>query len=126
MHVGIIGGGIAGLIAAYQLSKQGVRVTLFERARRLGGLAGSFEMEDSHEIEKYYHFICKTDEAYFELQRELGLSPRLRWVTTDMGLFYNGSLYTLGDPMSLLAFPHLPARDKIRFAWVTMLAKLRG
>ena len=56
---------------------------------------------------------------------ELGITERLHWRTTDMGLFHDGDLYTFGDPLSLLQFPHLGMRDKIRFAITTASAKLR-
>ena len=65
MHVGIIGGGVAGLVATYELCKTGIKVTLFEREATLGGLASSFAIDGSHEIERYYHFICKPDRPYF-------------------------------------------------------------
>lgn len=126
MNVAIIGGGIAGLVAAHELSKSGAGVTLLERAPRLGGLAGSFAVAPGQEIEKYYHFLCKGDTAYFALLDELGLRSRLRWVTTDMGFFYDGRLYPFGDPLSLLAFPHLSVSDKARFAWTTLKARRRG
>jgi len=38
-HVNIIGGGIAGLLAATELSRNGAKVTLFESAAELGGRA---------------------------------------------------------------------------------------
>ena len=41
-HIGVIGGGIAGLTAAYRLAKAGHRVTLWEREPRLGGQAAAF------------------------------------------------------------------------------------
>jgi len=126
IHVGIIGGGIAGLVAGYDLAKAGVHVTLLERNQRLGGLAGSFVIQPGLEVEKYYHFICKPDRPYLEILRELGLESRVRWTTTEMGLFYHGALYTLSDPFSLLAFPHLTWMDKARFSWSTLLAKFRN
>ena len=41
MNIGIVGGGVAGLTAAYELAKRGIPCTIYERAREVGGLAGS-------------------------------------------------------------------------------------
>jgi uncharacterized protein with NAD-binding domain and iron-sulfur cluster len=75
-RVGIIGGGIAGLVAAYELAKAGLAVTVIESSGKLGGLAASFAIEDGHEIEKYYHFICKPDRTYFQMLQELDTDER--------------------------------------------------
>ena len=42
-RVGIIGAGIAGLAAAYDLTRQGCAVTIFEGAAVAGGLASGFK-----------------------------------------------------------------------------------
>src|SRR5262245_19200519 len=84
LHVGIIGGGVAGLVAAWHLARAGRRVTIFERAPRLGGLAGSFVIEPGCAIEKYYHFLCRGDRGYLDQIDRLGLRSQLRWVETDM------------------------------------------
>ncbi|MCH6556499.1 MAG: FAD-dependent oxidoreductase, partial [Chloroflexi bacterium] len=42
--VGIIGGGVAGLTAAYRLLQKGHRVHLFEAGPSLGGLVRTFEI----------------------------------------------------------------------------------
>ena len=55
-------------------------------------------------IEKFYHFICKTDFDTFELLGELQLSDKLIWKNTSMGYFIDGKLYKWGDPFSLLFF----------------------
>lgn len=125
MRVAVVGGGIAGLVAARELAGGGAAVTVFERAPRLGGQAGSFELAPGVHVERYYHFICKGDTGYLRMLDELQLSEQLRWRTTDMGLFYDGTLHTFGDPLSLLRFPHLSVRDKIRFARTTAAARLR-
>jgi protoporphyrinogen oxidase len=125
VRTAVIGGGIAGLVAAYDLSAAGAAVTVFERAPQLGGQAASFEVAPGEAIERYYHFICKGDSGYQQMLAELGIAHRLRWRTTSMGLYYRGELHSLGDPLSLLAFPHLGVRDKARFAWTTAAAKLR-
>ncbi len=121
----VIGGGIAGLVAARDLGRAGADVTVLERAPRLGGQAASFSIGPGQEIERYYHFVCMGDTGYQQLLAELGIADRLRWRVTDMGLFLDGELHTLGDPLSLLRFPHLRLRDKVRFARTTAAAKFR-
>ena len=123
IRVGILGGGIAGLVAAYELSKTGIKVVILEKSERLGGLAGSFSIDNENEIEKYYHFICKPDNHYLDMMSELGIKSRLRWNSTKMGLVYNNELSTFGDPFSLIIFPYLSLIDKIKFAWTTFKTK---
>src|SRR5688572_8677757 len=40
----VLGGGPAGVMAAHRLAQAGRAVTLLERGRRVGGMAGSFEL----------------------------------------------------------------------------------
>jgi protoporphyrinogen oxidase len=122
MRVGIIGGGAAGLSAGYHLSRNGAEVTLFERDKTLGGLAGSFELDGGY-VEKFYHFICLPDKVYLETLDELGLTPRLKWKYTGMGHFYQNKLYSFGRPQDLLLFPHFTWRDRIQFALRIMRIK---
>ena len=42
MRIGIIGGGVAGLAAAYELTKRGHFAEVFEQAPFLGGQASTF------------------------------------------------------------------------------------
>lgn len=44
-HVVVIGGGIAGLVAAHECAKVGLAVTLVEAGRRLGGTIGDAELD---------------------------------------------------------------------------------
>jgi protoporphyrinogen oxidase len=125
MRVAVIGGGIAGLVAARDLGRAGADVTVLERAPHLGGQAASSSIGPGQEIERYYHFICVGDTGYQRMLGELGIADRLRWRVTDMGLFLDGELHTLGDPISLLRFPKLALRDKARFALTTAKAKFR-
>lgn len=122
-HAGIVGGGIAGLVAGYELSRAGWQVTILERDPRLGGLASSFVTGSGQEIERYYHFICKPDKPYLEMIRELGLGHRLHWAVTKMGLFHGGQVHPIGDPVSLLGLPILSSGDKARLVWSAMMAK---
>ena len=45
-HVVILGGGLAGLACAYEIARQGLRVTVIEREPLVGGMAASFEEGD--------------------------------------------------------------------------------
>ena len=52
--VGIVGGGILGLTAAYRLARQGVRVSVFEASDNLGGLGGTFD-RGGYAVDRFYH-----------------------------------------------------------------------
>jgi protoporphyrinogen oxidase len=111
----IIGGGVAGLVAAYDLAKRGDRVVVCESHSEPGGLAASFTLAPGLRIENYYHFICRGDRDYLALLDELGLASSVKWRSTRMGLFYRGRCHSIGDPLHLLRFPHFSLTDKIRF-----------
>src|SRR6201996_7785980 len=110
----VIGAGPMGLMCAMELLKLGHHVDIYERDDRIGGMSASFDF-DGLEIERYYHFICKTDFPLFDLLAELGLSDTLRWTDTKMGFFYNGRLYKWGTPLALLAFDGLGLVSKFRY-----------
>lgn len=104
-----------GLMAAYELLKAGQQVSIHERDDRIGGMSATFDF-DGLAIERYYHFICRTDEPLFALLRETGLEDRLRWTDTKMGLYSDGRLYEWGTPQALLKFDRIGWIDKIRYA----------
>jgi len=115
----VVGGGIAGLTAALELSKRGRRVTLYEAAPFLGGQAGTFEIEGAR-LERFYHHLFTSDLDMQSLVDELGLQDRMLWIRPRMGLFHAGRVYEFGTPKSLLAFPHLSWPAKVRFGLVTV------
>lgn len=111
-----------GLMAAMELLKAGHQVDVYERDDRIGGMSADFDFGGLR-IERYYHFICKTDYPLFALLDELGLSGKLKWTDTKMGYYFNGKLYRWGSPTALLAFPHLGIIDKVRYALHVMYTK---
>lgn len=121
-HYAVIGSGPMGLMTAITLLDQGHRVDVYERDDRLGGMSASFDF-DGLDIERYYHFICKTDYPLFSLLDRYGLADELKWVDTKMGYFYDGALHPWGTPMALLKFPHLGLLDKFRYALHVMHTK---
>jgi protoporphyrinogen oxidase len=120
-RVAIIGAGIMGLAAAHRARQLGHDVDLYEAAPEAGGMAAHFMLGDVS-IERFYHFICKTDDPTFEMLAELGLSDQLRWVATTMGQFVHGKLYRWGDPIALLRFPHLSLIEKFRYGLMMFVA----
>ena len=122
LAIAVIGAGPMGLMCALELLKRGHSVDLYEHDDRIGGMSASFDF-DGLEIERYYHFICKTDYPLFELLNELGLSDRLRWADTRMGFYYNGRLNDWGTPQALLRFDGLDWISKIRYALHVMYTK---
>lgn len=115
LQIAVIGAGPMGLAAAHRLAQAGHRVTLLEADNRLGGMSAAFDF-DGLALERYYHFVCKTDEPLFATLREFGLQDKLRWRNTELGFYYQGRWYDWGRPDALLRFPHLSLVDKMRFA----------
>jgi len=118
----IIGSGPMGLMAALELLDRGHAVDIYERDDRIGGMSAAFDF-DGLSIERYYHFICKTDYPLFKLLDRLGLAEKLKWTDTKMGYFYDGRLYKWGSPIALLSFPHLGPISKLRYALHVMYTK---
>ncbi len=113
MRVAVLGGGIAGLTAAYRLSRQGARVVLYEASDRLGGLATWFDYKEMR-LDRYYHVILDSDSYLLELLDELELTADLRWAETRMGFFVRGRLFPFNSAMDLLCFRALRLIDRVR------------
>lgn len=114
MRVVVLGSGAMGLAAAYEAVRLGHEVTVLEADSQPGGMAAHFDF-GGLSIERYYHFICKTDFPTFDLLRDLGIEDRLQWRNTSMGLFTHGKLYEWGNPVALLRFPHMSLWEKLRY-----------
>lgn len=123
-RVAVVGAGAMGLAAAYHALKLGHQVTVFEGDRVAGGMAAHFDF-DGLSIERFYHFVCKADQATFDLLAELGISDRLIWRDTSMGYYVDGRHYRWGDPLALLAFPRLGLIDKLRYGLHMFLSTRR-
>jgi oxygen-dependent protoporphyrinogen oxidase len=76
VDVVIIGGGISGLSAAYELERRGVPFTLLESSPRLGGLIRT-EYLDGFTVEAGPESVLAQKPAALQLCEELGLGPRI-------------------------------------------------
>jgi protoporphyrinogen oxidase len=113
--VGIVGGGILGMTAAYRLAQEGVHVALFERAGDLGGLVGSFDF-DGRQVDRFYHVILPDDHRVVGLAEELGLGDRFRFRPTKVGFYDDGRLFSMTSPKEFLTFPVLRPWQRARLA----------
>jgi protoporphyrinogen oxidase len=109
----VLGAGPMGLAAAQRAVTLGHEVDLIEADGKAGGMAAHFDFSGVS-IERFYHFVCKSDAPTFELMAELGIGDRMRWVDTSMAYYTHGKVHKWGDPISLLTFPHLTLMEKIR------------
>jgi oxygen-dependent protoporphyrinogen oxidase len=75
-EVVIVGGGIAGLATAYELSRQRVSFVVLERASRAGGVILSEEV-DGYTIDGGPDSLLTQKPEGIELCEEIGLGPRL-------------------------------------------------
>lgn len=112
-RVVIIGAGAMGLAAAHRAAQLGHEVDLIEADSLPGGMAAHFDF-CGLSIERFYHFVCRSDEPTFKLMDELGIGGKMRWRPTSMGYFIKGKIHPWGDPFSLLRFPHLSLIAKVR------------
>ncbi len=113
MKVGIVGGGVAGMAAAYRLIQRGHQVALYEASPFLGGLVRTFEVGGGR-LESFYHHLFSTDTTIVRLIEELGLGDRLVWVDSKVGFYHGGRLYDFVTPLDLLRFTPAPLLDRVR------------
>ncbi|GAA0227084.1 NAD(P)/FAD-dependent oxidoreductase [Haladaptatus pallidirubidus] len=123
--IGIVGGGIAGLAAAYRLQQHDYDVQVFEASDDLGGLAATYETNGDR-IEKFYHHLSASEETIIDLIDELGLGDDLEWPIGKNAYYVDGVVHPLDKPWEILAYPHMSAYDKFRLALLTQEIDVRG
>lgn len=121
-RVCVVGGGFAGLTAAYELARRGIAVTVLEADAELGGLAGQFEV-GGQSVERFYHHWFTNDRDALDLVEELGLGARLEINPTHTGIYFANDFFKLSTPWDLLNFTPLPFADRIRLGVLALRAR---
>lgn len=123
--IGVVGGGVAGLAAAYRLQQRGHDVRVFEASEDLGGLAAVYETAGDP-IEKFYHHLSKSEETIVALAAELGLGEDVEWRIGENAYYVDGVVHPMDKPWEILSFPHWSLYDKFRLGMLTLDIDVRG
>jgi oxygen-dependent protoporphyrinogen oxidase len=99
-HVVVVGAGISGLAAAERLAAAGVRVTLVERAARVGGIVHT-ESVDGYTIERGPDVMVAAKPAARALAERVGVGDRLTGTAVRGGyVLLGGRLRRLPEGLS--------------------------
>jgi protoporphyrinogen oxidase len=125
-QVAVIGGGIGGLSAAYDLQRAGKRVTLFEAADHVGGLAAGFKLPHwDWSVERFYHHWFQSDQYILGLIDELGWSEKVHFPRPLTAMYHQEKFYPFDSIMAALLYPGLGwGINKIRFGLVGLYLRL--
>ena len=109
--IAVVGCGISGLSFAYYLS-QDYQIDLYEKFRNVGGLAQGFRIEDTY-LEAFYHHFFKSDIDLINLLTELGLQKEIIYCSSNVSIYYKGSIEPFSTARDLLLFNRLPFLSRI-------------
>ena len=125
-QIAIIGAGIGGMSAAYDLVRAGNEVTILEASDHVGGLAAGFkEPHWEWTVERFYHHWFASDEHILGLIDELGWSEKVIFPRPVTVMYYQGKFYPFDSVTAALMYPGLGwGINKIRFGLVGLYLRL--
>ena len=125
-RIAILGAGIGGMAAAYDLARAGHQVTIYEAADHVGGLASGFkEPHWDWSVEKFYHHWFATDEHILGLIDELGWHDRVLFPRPYTVMYHQGKFYPFDSIVNAIKFPGLGwGLNKARFGLVGLYLRL--
>ncbi|MEN6408547.1 MAG: NAD(P)/FAD-dependent oxidoreductase [Anaerolineaceae bacterium] len=126
MKIAIIGAGIGGMAAAYDLAKAGHEVSIYEAADHVGGLASGFKDEKwEWSVEHFYHHWFASDTEMLGLIDELGLRSKVFFPRPLTVMYDNGKFRPFDSIPAAIMYPGLGwGINKIRFGLVGLYLRL--
>ncbi|MGI9034991.1 MAG: NAD(P)/FAD-dependent oxidoreductase [Pyrinomonadaceae bacterium] len=113
-NIAIIGSGFLGLTLALRLAENGAKVTVFESAPEIGGLASAWQIGDDVVWDKHYHVTLLSDSFTRKIVEEIGLKNEFEWVETKTGFYTDAKLVSMSNTLEFLQFPPLDLISKFR------------
>lgn len=106
LKIGIIGAGVAGMAAAWDLTRAGHHVELFEAGSEVGGLAAGFKDERwDWTLEKFYHHWFETDSEMLRLIDEIGQRDKVLFPRPKTSYWIDGKIVRSEMNASALFLP---------------------
>ena len=121
--VAVIGAGVGGLTAGYELAKAGWKVDVYERWPGLGGQAATFDVGGGVLLERYYHHLFTSDEDIASLCAELGV--QIDWHPSSVAFFADGASHPFTGPLDLLRFSPLSLFARVRMGLAVVILQRR-
>jgi protoporphyrinogen oxidase len=112
-NIAIVGSGFLGLTLALRLAESGKKVTVFESASEIGGLAAAWNLGEIV-WDKHYHVTLLSDAFTRKIVEEIGLKDEFEWVETKTGFYTDGKLVSMSNTLEFLKFPSLDLISKLR------------
>ncbi len=124
--VAVIGAGIGGMSAAYDLARAGLNVTIYEASDHVGGLAAGFKEPNwDWSVERFYHHWFQSDAHMLGLIDELGWSDQVLFPRPVTVVYHQGKFYPFDSISAALLYPGLGwGINKIRFGLVGLFLRL--
>jgi protoporphyrinogen oxidase len=125
-RIAIIGAGVGGMSAAYDLVKAGHSVVIYESDQAAGGLAQGFKEPGwDWTVEKFYHHWFASDRYMMGLLDELGWRDQVIFPRPFTVMYYKGRFYPFDSITKAILFPGLGwGINKARFGFVGLFLKL--
>ena len=112
-NIAIVGSGFLGLTLALRLAETSAKVTVYESASEIGGLASSWQIGDVV-WDKHYHVTLASDSYTRKVVEEISLGDEFDWVETKTGFYTDGKLVSMSNSLEFLRFPPLDLVSKFR------------
>lgn len=124
--IAVIGAGISGMSAAYDLVRAGRQVTIFEASDHVGGLASGFKQPHwDWTVECFYHHWFHSDEHMLGLIDELGWSDQVLFPKPVTVMYDRGKFFPFDSIPAALMYPGLGwGINKVRFGLVGLYLRL--